>query len=116
MSMTRRGGPLVAPSPLDRVEQDYLTQKKQLKQTRIKLDQVCGWKITYTYGNHCLWLVTPSAMYVIRSEQITTVGEITLIPSPNYSTLFRSMEKKNDGLFDDGAFVTNMDCQWCWFQ
>ena len=93
-SIAARRGPLVAPSPTDRDENEYIERKKNLTKTRVRLDQICGWKITYTYGNHILWLVTPSAMYMLLSEQITTHGEIVMQPSPIYSSTFVSMQKK----------------------
>ena len=53
-----------------------------------------GWKITYTYGHHCLWLVTPEAMYILQSKQISLSGETILSPSPIYASTFTSMRRK----------------------
>ena len=53
-----------------------------------------GWKITYTYGHHCLWLVTPEAMYILQSKQISLSGETVLSPSPIYASTFASMHRK----------------------
>ena len=94
--IAQRRSPLIAPSPDERNEKKYLMKRSALKKTRIRLNEVCGWKITYTYGNHCLWLITPSAMYIIQSDLISSHGEASLHPSSHYVPLFSSMKRKMD--------------------
>lgn len=71
-------GPVFGPAPPPRDEAAWREKAPLLERRRIKLDQVCGWKISYCYGDHTLWLCTPNAMYKIYNH-LTSRGEVPLL-------------------------------------
>jgi hypothetical protein len=73
-----RKGPVFGPAPPARDEAAWRAKAPLLERRRIKLDQICGWKISYCYGDHTLWLCTPRAMYKIHNH-LTSRGEVPLL-------------------------------------